>query len=92
MEMYARHQLLKDIDELIDRSRKESYGFGGRDIFAIGFVAGKYGLTKLINNKEEVIKACEAYDETDDLKLLDTVKECLMDLDIIPGAIRGNKK
>lgn len=82
-------QLRIDLNHIVQEALDKRYDrLGYTDIFALGYVAGKYGLSKLIDNEEEVIKACEEYDKTDNLGLADTVKECLMDLDIIPGVIR----
>ena len=53
------------------------------DMFALGYLAGKYGLERLLNNQEAVIEACRKYDETDDLALLDTIGETLIDLKVI---------
>jgi len=37
----------------------------------------------VVDNQEEVIEACRKYDENDDLALLDTIGETLIDLKII---------
>lgn len=76
-------QALIDIEIITAKAVKEGYLLGIKDIFALGFLAGKYGLTELINNKEEVKLACIEYDKTDALYLLDTIGETLIDLEII---------
>jgi len=75
--------LLDDLREICVKAHKEGYSFGPTDIFALGYMVAKYDLKKLLNNQEEVIEACRKYDEKDDLMLLDTIGETLIDLDII---------
>jgi hypothetical protein len=74
-----------DIEHIIGLARKEDYMFGARDAFAIGYMAGKYNLTALVNNEKEVMEACDKYDEMDECKLLDTIRETLFDLKLIPS-------
>ena len=76
-------QLFSDISNVYYKAIEGKYGFGYRDIFALGYMAGKYNLTKIIDNQDELIEACRKYDETDDLGLLDTIGETLIDLKII---------
>jgi hypothetical protein len=78
-----KEQLLNDLVTMIVSANKKGYSFGAKDIFALGFLAGKYNLDKIIDNKQAVEEACDKYDETDELKLLDTIKETLSDLEII---------
>lgn len=56
---------------------------GAKDFFALGYMCAKYDVKGLINNQEEVIEACRKYDKTDDLALLDTIGETLIDLEVI---------
>ena len=82
MERYGKKQLTKDLKYILDTTRGK-YILMPDDIFALGYLAGRYGLTKLRHNEEEVIRACLQYDQLDDLALLDTIAEVLMDLKII---------
>lgn len=83
MKRHTKPQLLKDLNVIFGKAAITGYGIGHQDIFAFGYLAGKYGLDSLVNNQDAVLKACAQYDETDDLMLLDTVGECLIDLEII---------
>jgi len=87
MEQNTKEQLAKDLSTLVIESWKVGRSFSPIDVFAIGYIAGKYGLDKLIDNQNVVLDACEEYDKTNDLKLPDSIKETLMDLDVIPGRI-----
>lgn len=80
----SKEQLSKDINEIVITAKRKGYIFSHNDAFALGFLAGKYRLEKILDNQEKVAKACEKYDETDVLALLDTISETLIDLDIIP--------
>lgn len=83
MTRLTKRQLSQDMEEILIKAKEEGYSIGAKDIFAIGYMAGKYNITKLKDNQEEVIKACQEYDKTDDLALLDTIGETLIDLNII---------
>ena len=85
---YTKEQLRRDI-QLIDSKAKaliDRYFFNTEDIFALGYMCGKYGLEKIIDNQDKVIEACRKYDETDDLGLFDTIGETLIDLGIIDNS------
>lgn len=85
-ERYTKKILLEDLREIINRThrgREYEYSFGSKDIFALGYMCGKYDVDCLINNQEKVINACTEYDKTDDLMLLDTIGETLIDLKVI---------
>ncbi len=79
----SKEQLLKDINYLVMTANKQNYLITPKDIFAIGYLAGKYGLKQIVNNQDHVIYACQQYDKTDDLGLLDTIGETLIDLKVI---------
>jgi len=49
------------------------------DVFALGYLAGKYDLTTLKKTPKRD-KAVKKYDEADDLCLYDTIGETLIDL------------
>lgn len=83
MEKYTKKQLSQDIDTIGHKAIKEGYMLGFKDLFALGYMVGKYGVDKLIDNQEQVLEACRKYDETDDLELLDTIGETLIDLEVI---------
>lgn len=80
---YTKENLMEDMRVIAEKAKKEDYLFGAKDVFAIGYMCGKYGVERLLDNQEEVIEACRKYDETDDLKLLDTIGETLVDLGVI---------
>ena len=70
-------KLLGDLSKL---ASDKMYMFSPEDFFALGYLAGKYNLSKLNDfDGQEVIKACAEYDKTDDLGLLDTIGEVLID-------------
>ena len=81
--MQKRKQLLNDLREITHKANTKGYIFQHSDAFAIGYLAAKYNLTKLIDNQDAVVDACVEYDETDDLALMDTIGETLIDLKII---------
>ena len=78
-----KEQLSKDIGKIYAKAFKEGYMLGYKDIFALGYMSAKYSLKRLVDNQVEVIEACRKYDENDDLALLDTIGETLIDLKII---------
>jgi hypothetical protein len=79
----VRPHLLEDINSISNHAREDGYLFGPKDVFAIGYMCGKYKLNRLLDNQEKVIEACREYDEKDDLALLDTIGETLIDLKVI---------
>ena len=83
-ERCTRKQLLLDLIEIEKRAKKKGYIFTHEDTFALGYMLGKYqGITKIIDNDDTIHWACEEYDKTDDLELLDTISETLIDLGVI---------
>lgn len=84
---YSKEKLMQDLQQLIEKARNQSYSLGPTDIFALGYLAGKYHLEGFLDNQDQLLPACDEYDKSDDLKLLDTIKETLMDLDVLPGKI-----
>lgn len=78
------NQAIKDVEMILYKALNKNYNFSHRDAFALGFLTAKYRLTKLLDNEQAVLKACRDYDETDDLELLDTIGETLLDLNVIP--------
>lgn len=76
--------LVEDFKVLKERAMARGYMLTFDDVFAIGWMCGKYDVKELLNNKEALAKACEEYDKTDPLQLFDTIKEVFMDLDILP--------
>jgi hypothetical protein len=81
--MQEKMQLIKDMQTISEKAIKSGYIFGTKDAFALGYMCAKSGIDKLVDNQEEVSKACDLYDETDDLGLMDTIGETLVDLEII---------
>lgn len=77
------NMIIKDIVTLSEKAHKKGYIFFHRDAFALGYLTAKYKLTRLIDNEHAVLEACHEYDKTDDLGLLDTIGETLLDLNII---------
>lgn len=82
MAKYKKAELMSDFRKFIGVANG-LYSISKDDIFAIGYLCGKYNLKKLYNNQNEVIEACREYDETDDLELFDTIGETLIDLKVI---------
>lgn len=80
---YKHKELIEDFTKIIKKTREEGYFITSQDIFALGYLAAKYDLTRFTENQEAVIKACAEYDKTDDLCLYDTIAETLIDLDVI---------
>ena len=78
--------LIKELGGLLSRAEDRRYLVGTDDIFALGYLAGKYGVTKFFFNQEELMKACKEYDKTDVLKINDTIGEILIDLDILDNS------
>ena len=57
------------------------------DFFALGYLAGKYNLESLVDDKDQkVINACKEYDKTDILELRDTIGEVLIDFNFIDNS------
>ncbi|HOH62094.1 MAG TPA: hypothetical protein PK698_06460 [Bacilli bacterium] len=83
----SKEQLLRDVYTICTMAIEKKYFMTSKDIFALGYMCAKYDLDKIIDNQKKLIEACNKYDEDDDLALLDTIKETLIDLDII-----SNKK
>lgn len=80
---HTKEQLLDDMRALAQKAGKQEYILSGKDVFALGYLCGTYGVKRLLNNEDEVEEACLKYDETDDLGLRDTIGETLMDLGVI---------
>lgn len=72
--------LLSNLETIVDRARVQGYIFQHKDSFALGYLAAKYGLDRFFGIEKELEEACDKYDETDDLMLMDTIKETLIDL------------
>lgn len=87
MERCSKRKLSEDLETIASKAFKTGYHFSPRDVFALGYLCGKYNLKKILKNQEKVINACKEYDKTDDLMLLDTIGETLIDLKVI-----SNKK
>lgn len=79
----SKPQLLKDLWKMQVKAHRDGYLLSLSDAFALGYMAGKTNLGKLIANEDEVKSAIRKYDDTDDLMLLDTVGETLIDLKVI---------
>lgn len=75
--------LKEDFERLMIQAIRKKYGFGGLDAFAIGYMCGKFGVDRLFGNQDQVIEACRKYDKTDELMILDTIGETLIDLEVI---------
>lgn len=56
----TKSRLLNDLFAIYAKSLKEKYNFGPKDIFAIGYMAGKYGLERLQNDgrKSRIKRRC----------------------------------
>ena len=74
------------MNELVARAHDLGYIFCSSDVFAIGYMAGKYGLETLLRDNKKLIEAIEEYDKTDDLGLLDTISETFKDLGVFNKA------
>lgn len=85
----TKEQLSKDIRHIHVLAVKKGYYLTSNDVFALGYLAGKYNLKNLLTDTTELEKACDKYDKTDDLGLLDTIKEILMDLKVLKGVIKN---
>ena len=79
----SKEKLIQDFHKIVDKSMAEAYMMEMADAFALGYLASKYDLERFIDNQEVVIKACQKYDEDDDLCIHDTIGETLIDLGII---------
>lgn len=77
--MQNNHQLIEDLREMIQKKPEWNL----TDLFALGYLAGKYGLEKFKDNEEELIEACRKYDRMDDLGLADTISTVLVDSGVI---------
>jgi hypothetical protein len=76
-------KLLESLNRrIVNPSVEQGYGIGPDDYFALGYLAAKYGLENF-DDVEKLNQACEEYDKTDELMLLDTIKETLIDLEIL---------
>ena len=75
--------LLDDLRQICKKSVEQNYLIGANDFFALGYLAATYNLKWLSHNSEQLLLACKEYDKTDDLGLLDTIGETLIDLGII---------
>lgn len=80
---HEKERLAQDLVEVMAKVSERGYIITPSDIFALGYMCAKYDVKRLIDNQEEVIEACRKYDETDDLALLDTIGETLIDLEVI---------
>jgi len=83
MPRHTKEKLLEDVHKISVKAAGDGYGIGARDYFALGYMCGKYGVERLYDNQEEVIKGCQEYDKTDELALLDTIGETLIDMEVI---------
>jgi len=75
--------LIDDLKEIEKIAFAKRCYFTPEDCFILGFLAGKYGLSNFTDSKEELLKVCDEYDKTDDLKLGESIKETLKYLGII---------
>lgn len=83
MTRHSKEELANDMQEIVNKAIEDKYYITPRDIFAIGYMCGKFDLKRLINNRRNVRQSCEKYDKNDDLALLDTIEEVLVDLKVI---------
>ena len=79
---YSKEELSNDVRKFVTKAKAEDYILLASDIFALGYLCGKYNIERL-EDTPELQKAIEEYDKTDDLMLLDTVAETLSDLGVI---------
>jgi len=82
----SKEKLMDDFMSLMKMVHEKQYGLSSRDIFAFGYLAGKYNLEMFFNNQNNLMEACKQYDETDDLALLDTVGEVFIDLELLDNS------
>jgi len=78
----SKEELSNDMRKMVHKAAEEKYILLAQDIFAIGYLCGKYNIERL-EDTPELQKAIEEYDKTDDLMLLDTIAETLSDLGVI---------
>lgn len=83
MTQRTKTQLQNDIVEIAARAFERGYNFTVADAFALGYMCAKHDVERLKDNQEKVVEACKEYDKTDDLGLMDTIGETLIDLEII---------
>lgn len=77
-ERYSKKEVPKKLLDFYAKSIREQYMVSYKDFFALGYMFGKYNLKDWSQN--ELMKGCKEYDKTDDLMLLDTIGETLIDL------------
>ncbi len=82
----SKQKLMDSFSKIVKESIDKNYQFGMKDAFALGYLAAKYNIEHFYYNQEVVINACRNYDRTDDLALLDTIGETLIDLGIIDNS------
>lgn len=71
--------LLQELTLLAVYAQKIGYGFGVKDIMAIGYMCGKYDVKSLFD-EADLRRGIDEYDKTDELHLFDTIAECFMDM------------
>lgn len=82
-----KNTLLYSLNEYLKLAHEKKYLISESDVFAIGFLCGKYDLKKFMYNgalnRKKLERACEEYDKTDAVGINDTIKETFSDLGII---------
>lgn len=79
MERFKKSELVDSFTTLLEKASDEEYLLSNYDVFALGYLAGKYDLTTLKKTPKRD-KAVKKYDEADELCLYDTIGETLIDL------------
>lgn len=73
LKRYTKEELLLDFNQIEKLAKMHNMIFTPEDGFALGYLAGKYNLYKLIGEKGWLIDAIKDYDRFDDLALYDTM-------------------
>lgn len=82
----SKQKILDKFYDLIGKSLEKKYLLNRKDAFALGYMFGKYDLKDW--SQKELIRGCKEYDKLDDLGLLDTIGETLIDLDYLDNSKR----
>lgn len=82
--MSYKKDIVKGINSYIKRVKANNYAIDVRDLFVLGYMFGKYDLKDW--SQKELMRGCKEYDKKDELMLLDTIGETLIDLDFIDNS------
>lgn len=73
-------KLLGDINKLVGIAAAQGFLIWPGDVFALGFLCGKYDIKRLNRLHDDLCSAIAAYNVTDELGLCDTIGEVLASL------------